>query len=146
VSRWRVPEFMNAPVLGAVVLLALNDHLLKTSAILPAVVTGKLSDFAGLFYFPLLLVALLRTVGQALGVAVPLRTRTVAAAVVGTGFVFAAVKTSARGAATYTAVLTWLTGHPAHCVVDPTDLLALVVLPLCYLHGRRFCEPRRAAS
>lgn len=39
--------------IAAVTLLLVNDHLLK--AVLPGVVTGKLSDFAGLVYFPLLL-------------------------------------------------------------------------------------------
>lgn len=39
----------------AVGLLLLNDHLLKHIA--PSVLTGKLSDFAGLFFFPFLAAA-----------------------------------------------------------------------------------------
>jgi len=39
----------------AVVVLCLNDHFLKGSGLLPGWLTGKLSDFAGLFFFPILL-------------------------------------------------------------------------------------------
>jgi len=39
----------------AVLLLVVNDHLLKGSGWLPGWATGKLSDFAGLFFFPILL-------------------------------------------------------------------------------------------
>src|SRR3972149_6580371 len=39
--------------LGAVALLLLNDHFLKQAY--PSILTGKLSDFAGLFFFPFLL-------------------------------------------------------------------------------------------
>jgi hypothetical protein len=44
----------------ALVTLLLNDHVLKTAGVLPGVLTGKLSDFAGLVVAPVLLVALLR--------------------------------------------------------------------------------------
>jgi hypothetical protein len=37
---------------GATGLLILNDHVLKSA--MPGLVTGKLSDFAGLFFFPFL--------------------------------------------------------------------------------------------
>src|SRR5688572_15378792 len=43
----------------ALAVLALNDHVLKGSGLLPGVLTGKLSDFAGLIVAPLLLCALL---------------------------------------------------------------------------------------
>jgi len=36
-------------------LLLFNDHVLKIAA--PSPLTGKLSDFAGLFFFPFLLAA-----------------------------------------------------------------------------------------
>ena len=42
-------------VAAAVVVLLLNDHLFKAAA--PGLATGKASDFAGLLFFPLLLVA-----------------------------------------------------------------------------------------
>lgn len=42
-------------VLTAVAVCAINDHILKGSGWLPGAVTGKLSDVAGLFFFPILL-------------------------------------------------------------------------------------------
>lgn len=42
------------PVLFCVLLTILNDHYLKYSS-LSGFVTGKISDFAGLFFFPFLL-------------------------------------------------------------------------------------------
>ena len=42
----------------AVLVTAINDHWLKGSGVIAASVTGKLSDVAGLFFFPMLLVAL----------------------------------------------------------------------------------------
>jgi len=42
--------------LASVALLILNDHVLKRSV--PSALTGKLSDFAGLFFFPYLVIAL----------------------------------------------------------------------------------------
>lgn len=53
---------LRAPVLAAVVLMALNDHVLKGLG--PGVVTGKLSDVAGLVLLPVLLQAWVE-VGQA---------------------------------------------------------------------------------
>ena len=44
--------------LGSLALLALNDHWLKGSGLLPGALTGKLSDFAGLMVAPLLLAVL----------------------------------------------------------------------------------------
>jgi hypothetical protein len=43
----------------ALALLALNDHVLKGAGLLPAWLTGKLSDVAGLVVAPVLLAALL---------------------------------------------------------------------------------------
>jgi hypothetical protein len=43
-------------VLGAMALMAINDHLLKDCC--HSWLTGKLSDFAGLLFFPILLHAL----------------------------------------------------------------------------------------
>jgi len=50
--------------LASVALLVANDHLLKRAY--PSVLTGKLSDFAGLFFFPFLLTALFGLAGHAL--------------------------------------------------------------------------------
>jgi len=46
--------------LAAVLVLAVNDHVLKGSGLLPDMVTGKLSDVAGLFFFPIFCAATVR--------------------------------------------------------------------------------------
>jgi hypothetical protein len=110
--------------LAAVALLALNDHVLKGAHLLPAAVTGKLSDVAGLFFFPLLLVALVRGAHRALaGRDVADRRSLAAAAVLATGAVFALLKLHAPFNA-------WVTAAWGVNVMDPTDLWALPVLPL----------------
>jgi hypothetical protein len=50
-------EFLHPAPLAAVLLLVLNDHVLKGSGVLPSWLTGKISDFCGVFFFPLLLTA-----------------------------------------------------------------------------------------
>jgi hypothetical protein len=47
--------------LAAIVLLVLNDHVLKAAA--PGFVTGKLSDVAGMIFFPVMLAAALEWLG-----------------------------------------------------------------------------------
>jgi hypothetical protein len=48
-------ELVQPLPLAATLLLVLNDHVLKGSGLVPGTITGKLSDFAGLFVFPVLL-------------------------------------------------------------------------------------------
>ena len=43
--------------LGAALVMAVNDHWLKGSGLLPGAVTGKVSDAAGLFFTPALATA-----------------------------------------------------------------------------------------
>lgn len=118
----------------AIALLILNDHVLK--ARVPGVATGKLSDLAGMVFFPLLLAAMAEHVG--------LRRRgTVAIAAVATGTVFAAIKLWAPAGDLYRvglAALQWPFRALAASVTDTalpalgrahltTDLTDLVVLP-----------------
>jgi hypothetical protein len=108
--------------LVTVFLLLLNDHLLKGSGLVSGAVTGKLSDVAGLFFFPLLLEALLEW-------ARPRARWLPEVAVVATALVFAVVKALApvnRWANALTTV-----------VLDPTDLWALFALPPSWLWMRR---------
>lgn len=115
----------------SLVVLVLNDHVLKQAW--PGLVTGKLSDFAGLVVAPLLLAVLLAAVGvrRALPVAIGLT---------GLGFVFA--KTSIAGAAATSAVWS-LTGIPTLIRADVTDLVALPTLGLAWWVDRRV---RRSAD
>lgn len=125
-------------VVIAIAVLVLNDHMFKHVA--PSWTTGKLSDFAGLLFFPLLLVA-----AAELALAVVHRWRRpsaklVVAATALTAGAFSAVKLTTIGADGYMAVLGALQesalgavglGSEFRGVIvarDPTDLVALSVL------------------
>lgn len=111
---------------AALGLLLLNDHILKQARALPGAITGKLSDFAGLLVAPVLLAALLRARGR-------LGRMAVFACVAG---VFAAIKLS-RPLADVLEAITAYTPLPWRLWCDPTDLVALSVLPLAWwLAGR----------
>lgn len=73
-ARWMMPKrelatpsllrperaLLEASWIAALALLALNDHWLKHAGLLPSWLTGKLSDFAGLYVAPALLATLVR--------------------------------------------------------------------------------------
>jgi hypothetical protein len=121
----------------AIALLVVNDHVLK--AAYPGVVTGKLSDFAGLVFFPLLLAAASEQVGIRRGMT------TVVATTLATAIAFASIKLSPAAGELYRvalAALQWpfraafalvagdrvpAMGH-VQLVADRTDLIALVAL------------------
>ncbi len=109
---------------SAVIILALNDHVLKQAHVLPGWVTGKLSDVAGLFFFPILLFALARAV---LGVP---RSRVVRASLLAgvTVLMFAAIKVVPA----FNAIANHVLGDVA---LDPTDLAAcpLAIASVLYL-------------
>lgn len=110
--------------LAAVALLALNDHALKGAGILPQAVTGKLSDVAGLFFFPLLLAAVARGASWLLrGRDLANRPALALFTTTSTGAVFALLKLHAP----FNAFLTRVWGVN---VMDPSDLFALPVLLL----------------
>ena len=140
----------------AIALLVLNDHVLKEAW--PGPLTGKLSDVAGLAFFPLalvsaweLLLAALRRWGG------PSRPALVLAIAV-TGAAFALVKTVPEATAAYEAILGALqwpfrvalaaiagqlppTPATVAAATDPTDLVALPGLALAWLVGRRRDAP-----
>src|SRR5690606_31518213 len=135
-------EAMLSPVvLGAVTVVIANDHVLKRRW--PGLLTGKLSDVAGLIVLPVLLIALLESARLVLGMRAPAGTErelVLAAALSAVGF--SAVKTSTEVAAGYSDLLGWLQwpfraahafaagdGTPTHVAItvlaDPWDLIAL---------------------
>ena len=137
---------MKRPPLGAVlahpipivalVALVLNDHVLK--ARFPGVVTGKLSDLAGMVLAPLVLVAL----ADALAPARVLARRGwesasawVCAAAIAIGF--ALVKTWAPATHAYDAAFGLLWRGHVDLVRDPTDLVALPLGALAARVGAR---------
>lgn len=145
----RVADALVHPLaLLALLVLGLNDHVLKGR--LPGWLTGKLSDVAGMIFFPLLLWALielsLRLAGR--------RERRAAhlyVAVAATGIVFAAInlfESAGAGYAWALAALQWpvraaLAGgpialEPVGHVVDPSDLIALPALGIALWIGRRY--------
>jgi hypothetical protein len=105
----------------AVAMLALNDHVLKGAGVLPGWLTGKLSDVAGLYFFPLLLLSLVEG-SRALFAARPLpassRRRLALGLAVATAGAFVAVKLDPSANDLYAALL----GPTA---MDTTDLVAL---------------------
>jgi hypothetical protein len=155
--RHRPGEGLLHPVpLAAIALLVLNDHVFK--ARWPGWVTGKLSDVAGLVFFPLLLHAL---VARLPGVRAASPERLLLVCAIATALVFAAVKTWAPATRAYEiglGLLQWpfriagalLRGEapggprPVKLVRDPTDLLALpfVTVPIL-LQRKRAREASR---
>jgi hypothetical protein len=139
--------------LGAVVLLVVNDHVLKR--VCPGWVTGKLSDFAGMVFFPLFLQGIWEIAAKANRGFAPSR-RILLAAVVSTGLVFGWTKMTATGADAYRygmALLRWpmrwvagkTDGRLVPCAFaqDPTDLLALPMLVVGYWIGGARCFDQR---
>jgi hypothetical protein len=139
-------EFLHPVPLVALVLLALNDHRWKGAGVLPAAVTGKLSDFAGLLFFPLLLTALgdtlacfaARLTGWRLDFS--LRRWKVVAACVATAAVFVPLELSASYGRFYVETLGKI-GFPSQTTADLGDLWALLMLPVAGWLG--FREVRR---
>jgi NhaP-type Na+/H+ or K+/H+ antiporter len=147
--------------LAAVGVLLFNDHWLKWHH--PSALTGKLSDFAGLAFFPVLLWS-----GWELSLAAARRFRgpswrAALASVIATAVVFSLVKTTDAGAELYRhlwAAMQWparaalalsrgaLPAPPGavHLVRDPTDLIALPALALPLWIARRRARPPQQLS
>ncbi|WP_291377773.1 hypothetical protein [Demequina sp.] len=124
--------------LAAIGVMALNDHVLK--AAYGTWWTGKLSDVAGLVFFPALVAVVLAAVARVLDRD---RVRGLDMAAVGitaVGFVW--VKATWAGAATASAVLSAIAG-PSVVRADATDLLALPALGLAaWVAGRSRTDGR----
>jgi hypothetical protein len=131
------PEFAperalpSLPWLAALGLLVVNDHLLKGAGLLPGVVTGKLSDFAGMIVAPALLATLVRA-----------RTRTgLIACHAAIALVFAGIQVSPAFADLWSGLM-GLVGYPWVITSDPTDLIALPLLVVAW----RLLVPRMTPS
>lgn len=119
----------------AVLVLLVNDHVIKDRW--PGFVTGKLSDLAGLLFFPVLVVAVLDLCRNRVGVG-PTPRAVVGTCVVLTGVVFAAAELVPQIDAILEVVWAWLrwplamlgrdVPTPVVMTADPTDLLALPAL------------------
>jgi len=102
-------------ILGLLLLL-LNDHILKYT--FPSILTGKLSDFAGLFIFPMFLTFLFPYKKKAVYLITFL------------GFIYWKLPL------TDSFIYSWnsLNIFTINRVIEYTDYVALIVLPFSYLH------------
>lgn len=138
--------------LVAMLILAINDHWGKVAW--PGLITGKLSDFAGLAFFPLLLQALWELGGGGI------RRRVLGLCCVATAMVFVAVKLWPPAHAFYEhgmgllqwpywAARAWILGgpipawSPVALEADPTDLIAVPAVLVAWWVGRGRGEKRR---
>jgi hypothetical protein len=147
--------------LAAIAILVLNDHVLKPLA--PGWVTGKLSDVAGLAFFPLLLLGAWELVhaSRRRWTGPTLRPLAVAIAVTAIGFVL--VKGTGAGASAYAwalGTLQWLVAsvatlltsgpppvlRPVTIAQDVSDLVALVALVLAWKIGSARLHPAREST
>jgi hypothetical protein len=135
--RWALAWLAHPVSLVAIAVLVVNDHLLKAQ--FGTWWTGKLSDVAGMVFFPALVAVVMAAVAPRLT-----QRQVVALAVTVTALGFAWVKTADAGAATASAVLTGLAG-PSAVLKDATDLLALPALMLAAYVGWRVTGDARAA-
>lgn len=113
---------LGAPTIAAVLSMVLNDHLLKGSGVVPGIFTGKLSDFAFLFFAPLVLVYLTRARS----------TPAVAAAFAGPAALFVAINVSPTASELFAGALGAIV--PSSHVCDAEDLVALSILPLSWAY------------
>ncbi len=137
----------------AIAVLLLNDHWLK--AAFPSWVTGKLSDFAGLYFFPFFLLAviflalLVTTMWPQGRSALTIRAACVEvvglAAFLTTALLFGALKAFDTTSQPVVSFLEAVVEGPVTVVVDPTDLVALGVLPFSYCGWRRVLAQQRQA-
>lgn len=108
----------------AMVLLTLNDHVWKWAH--PSWLTGKLSDIAGLLFFPFLLAVFLHiTIFAWWKVSQRIWWLT---SISLTALVFTSVQLSASAAQSLGVVFGALSGLPSQFTPDPTDLLTLPIL------------------
>ncbi|MEI6622218.1 MAG: hypothetical protein WCP28_09960 [Actinomycetes bacterium] len=159
-SGERVPAdlLLRPAVVLAIIVLALNDYVFKS--MWPGLVTGKLSDVAGLFAFPIILVSLAEVARRLLR-----RTNwaitywDICWACVTTGIVFTLVKTLPWASQSYAyliGTLRWpvMAVHelfvggstpgivPIDVVTDPTDLVALLAIVASGAYMSRFVHSR----
>jgi len=137
-SLWPSLAALGHPLtLACIGLLLVNDHILKR--LYPSALTGKLSDLAGLFFFPFLLTALFGLAGSAVS-RLPARSPRIASAAritpgqppisayLLTGVLFSAIKVHPQFNLAVNGLLRLASGLPIWIALDPTDLIALVVL------------------
>lgn len=117
--RTGLSSLTHPAALAAIALLLLNDHVFKRY--FPSDLTGKISDFAGLLFFPLLLSAFIGLLEHR-----PRRAAGWGFAL--TGLAFSTIKLLPSAAGWTSTALGWLLGGNVQITPDPTDLAALIML------------------
>jgi hypothetical protein len=142
---------LHPAIIAALALLILNDHVFKTA--FPGPMTWKLSDVAGMAFFPALLVGAWEFGLAAFGRWRRPSARAPLVATAATGVAFALVKCSPPGAEAFgwaIGTAQWLLSAPSHAVTggvagpaaarvvaDPSDLIALPALAIAVIVGMR---------
>lgn len=135
--------FIHPLPLLAVVLTAVNDHYLKYQY--PGMITGKLSDFTGLFYFPLFLCAIVVLLVHLKRKDFVFNRGLLFATIIMTDVVFCLIKLNSSVKDLF---VQWFSKYVFTIAVanDATDLIALSASLACYLFGRRFFEGKTIAE
>lgn len=135
--------FIHPLPLFAVVLTAVNDHYLKYQ--FSGILTGKLSDFTGLFYFPLFLCAIIVLLVRLVQKDFVFNRGLLLVAIVLTDVVFCVMKLNSSFKDLF---VQWFSDHVFAIAVtsDPIDLIALSASLVCYFFGRRFFENKTIAE
>jgi hypothetical protein len=161
VARRRGELLLHPATILATIVLVANDHWLKSAY--PGLLTGKLSDYAGLVLFPLLVAGLWELLSRpGKPVAMSTQRRALVVATIVTAVAFAAVKTLPQATQLYGQVIgmaQWIAAGPlavlrngsfgplrsATTLSDPGDLIALpaVLLPYWLSQGRRSSSIQR---
>jgi hypothetical protein len=116
----------------SIALLLVNDHILKV--VCPSWITGKLSDFAGLFFFPFILAAGLSFLLSKYKVP-SVRVGQIAFGFVGIWFIL--LKTIPSLNILTTELSSMLLGSPTKFIMDPTDLIALLSMVPAWIIWRQ---------
>jgi hypothetical protein len=136
--------FIHPIPLAAVAMMVLNDRILKHQ--FPGWISGKLSDFAGIFFMPLFLCALIN-VGRNFGQNKKfcwISSAQLVGAILSVDLIFVAIKLFPFCAAWYVSVMTSI-GFPSRVVQDPTDLIALTMNWATYLFARSSFDDQNGA-
>ncbi|HEY8134815.1 MAG TPA: hypothetical protein VIF08_02155 [Candidatus Limnocylindrales bacterium] len=121
--------------MAAIALLILNDHVLKSAY--PGPITGKISDFMGLLFFPLAVQAAVEIGARIVGRDATANQRVLLVAIAATGIVFTAVKLIPEINVVAELAIGWLqvADTRPRIALDATDLIALPALLMAWHIG-----------
>jgi len=116
----------------AVILMAINDHYLKF--LFHNWFTGKLSDFLGLFYFPLFLSAVICLFKYK-----KLTSKILITSIIITDILFIGIKTN-HSFNKFISIILFEIGVPSLFALDSSDLLALSMNSITFIWAQKFIE------